>query len=289
MVAFPTRAHAHLSRFPVALPADDASMAAQKAVATDPGLLGAVGGLTPAELRELIGPLPLRAVEGFVLGLYDRVATDIRILGTARLESALVAARRASHEMVVALKLGRLVARLALGASWLEAAGIGPDAVRRLAARTPIEADVHAVRSLYAMHRPTFAELRVRLATSPIWTPAALPTLREAALAAAGLSCAPCASLVRSAVGGRPWGMGEPLSPSKLGSRAGARILVESLRCLGLNTSSLGAGLILLAGLYDAFGKTDETTGARTVRATTPPDARPVVAHDVTTTLRMGE
>lgn len=289
MAAFPTRAHAHLSRFPVALPADDASMAAQKALATDPGLLGAVGGLTPAQLRELLGPLPPRAVEGFVLGLYDRVATDMRILGTARLESALVAARRASHELGVALKLGRLVARLALGANWLEAAGVGPDAVRRLAARTPLEADVQAVKSLYAMHRPTFAELRVRLATSTVWTPAALPTLREAILATAGLSCAPCASLVRSAVGGRPWGTGEPLSPSRLGSRAAARILVESLRCLGLDASSLGAGLVLLAGLYDSFGKTDETTGPRTLRATTPPDARPVVARDVTTTLRMGE
>lgn len=287
MTAFATRARAHLARFPLVLPAADASTAAQKAVAADPGLLGAVGGLTPAELRELLGPLPDRAAEGLVLGLYDRVATELRRLGTTRVESALVVARRASHEPAIAWKLGRLVARLDLGASWLQAAGLGPEAVRRLAARAPLEADVTGVRNLYAMHRPTFAELRVRLAASTVWTPTTLPTLREAILAAAGLSSAPCASLARSAVGGRPWGTGEPVAPGKLGSRAAARILLESLRTLGLHTGSLGAGLVLLAGLYDQYGKTDETTGPRTLRATTPPTARPVIARDVTTTVKI--
>jgi len=287
MTAFQNRARAHLASFPLNLPPDDASMAAQKAMAADPGLLGAVGGLTPTELADLLGPLPTRAAEGLILGIYDRVTTDMRILGAARIESALVAARRASHELAIACKLGRLVARLEMGASWLQAAGIGPDAIRRLAARAPLQADAESVKSLYAMHRPTFADLRVRLAATTVWTPAALPTLREAILATAGLSSAPCASLARSSVGGHPWGTGAPLPPAKLGSRAAARILIESIRCLGISTTTLGAGLVLLAGLYDLYGKTDETTGPRTIRATTPPTARPVVARDVTATLRI--
>lgn len=266
---------------------DDASMAAQRALVADPGLLAALGPLTPSEVRQLLGPLPSRAIEGLILGLYDRIATDMRLLGTARIESALIVARRASHEAAIAFKLGRMVARLELGASWLTSAGLGPESVRRLAARTPIEADILSVRSLYAMHRPTFADLRVRLAASPLWTPNAMPTLREAALAAAAISSAPCSSLVRSAVGGRPWGPMAVLPPSRLGSRAAARILIECLRALGLNTSSLGAGLILLASIYDLFGRTDDTTVPPAPRATTPPTARPVTAHDVSKTLRL--
>jgi len=289
MTAHIDRARAHLAAFPLALPADDASEAAQKAVAADPGLLGAIGALTPDELREVLTPIPPRTIEGLLLGMFDRVATDMRILGTARLESALVVSRRASHEPVIALKLGRLAARIDLGASWLQAMGLPRESLRRLAARAPLETDVMAVKSLYSMHRPTFAELRVRLSMSATWTPASLPTLREAILATTGLAAAPAPSLIRSAVGGHPWGDGTALPPHRLGSRAAARILVESLRAQGINTASHGAGLVLLAGLYDLLGKSDETTGPRTRRSLTPPGERVVVAHDVSATLRMGQ
>ena len=288
MTAHIDRARAHLTECPLDLPRADASGAAQKAVAADPGLLPAIGTLTADELREVRGPLPPRTIEGLLLGLFDRVATDMRVLGTARLESALLVARRASHEPVIAFKLGRLAARLELGASWLQAMGLPSEAVARLAARAPREADVMAVKSLYAMHRPTFAELRVRLTRPQTWTPAAHPTLREAILAAQGLAAAPCASLVRSAVGGRPWGAGVPLPPHRLGSRAAARILVECLRALGVNTTTHGAGLVLLAGLFDLLGKREETTGPRTKRARTEPGARVVIARDVSATLRLG-
>ena len=287
MTALLTRARAHLAEFPLILPAEDASEAAQRAITADPGLFGAIGALTADELREVLGPLPPRTVEGFLLGLFDRVANDMRILGTARIESALLAARRASHEPAIALKLGRLAARLELGASWLQAAGLTRDAVRRLAARTPLEADVMAVKSLYSMHRPTFAELRVRLAMSPTLTPTALPTLREAILAAQSLSAAPISSLVRQAVGGHPWGTGAAIPAHKLGSRSAARILVECLRALNVNTTSHGAGLVLLAGLYDLLGKTEDTTGMRHTLPPTRRGSEVVVVRDVTTTVRL--
>jgi hypothetical protein len=70
-----------------------------------------------------------------------------------------------------------------------------------------------------------------------------------------------------------------------IGGRASARIIVEVLRAIGADTTSLGCGLTLLAAIYEVTGRSDDTTSNRWPRSSQPEPG--IRTNDVSVTDRL--
>jgi len=245
------RAREHLDRNPVVPPAGPGTGWLTRRIADDPSLLRALGGLRPHEIFGAFDwTLDDDAIDELVLGIEERVLATMRWLGLGCLESALSSARRASLDVELAGRIGRIAARTSGASRLLVAAGLPPAHLPRLSAGGPADPETTgSLRALYGSHRPELAELRLRAFAAARWDCTAQPVLRETVLALHGLTPAPADSIVRRAVGGRPWGKARATTIGELGPRTRIRILLEVLRRIDGGGLGPASGLTLLAGL----------------------------------------
>lgn len=245
-----TRARAHLGRSPLAPPPDWTGAWLAKRAAADPALLWALGGLRPSELRAMFpGSLDEDGLGDLGAGMSDRIVATMRWLGLGCVEAALTAARNASLDPKLAGRIARTAVRAPGGSRLLGVAGLSASSIARLRAEDDDEEADAGVRTVFGAHRPDLAELRLRAFSSTRWDPGTQPMLRETVLALHGLTTAPADSLVRLAVGGRPWGSDGGTTVDKLRPRVRVRILLEVMRRVDGVGLGPATGLCLLAGL----------------------------------------
>lgn len=244
------RARAHLGRTPLAPPPEWAGAWLAKRAAADPALLWALGGLRPAELLEMFpGSLDEDGLGDLGAGMADRIVATMRWLGLGCVEAALTAARDASLTPALAGRIARTAVRAPGGSRLLAVAGLAPEWIARLRTSEADPAADAAVRAVFGAHRPDLAELRLRAFRATRWDSGTQPVLRETVLGLHGLTTAPVDSLVRLAVGGRPWGSRGNTPIDKLGPRIRVRILLEVMRRVDGAGLGPATGLCLLAGL----------------------------------------
>lgn len=245
------RAREHLDRHPLVPPRGAARGWLTRQIADDPGLLRALGGLRPHEVFGAVDwTLDDDAADELVAGIEERILATMRWLGLGCLEAALTTARRASLEPELAVRIGRIAARTSGASRLLVAAGLPASHLPQLAAGGAADGETTAaLRGLYGAHRPELAELRLRAFSQTRWCAKAQPVLRESVLALHGLTPSPADSIVRRAVGGRPWGHARATTIADLGPRTRIRILLEVLRRVDGGGLGPASGLALLAAL----------------------------------------